>query len=229
MATKTILEFCLSPALGGLELCVKDSFEYFKAKTRCYICVAPQKSLDNAIDDKNKINIKRNKLLPIFPALKLAKFIDEKDIDIVHFHWTRDIAFADMPSGQYDIPAIQGLYDVLYAKGIDSQKDALEVGCMVEVTDINDLDRYITMAEESNATDVVDAFTVLRNGSYSHYWGFDKGLKNLDIADGCCSLGVVDGVDYCHSDYPQEEHGDGNGQESSNSEHGQGNGQGHRH
>ena len=142
---------------------------------------------------------------------------------------TRDIAFADMPSGQYDIPAIQGLYDVLYAKGIDSQKDALEVGCMVEVTDINDLDRYITMAEESNATDVVDAFTVLRNGSYSHYWGFDKGLKNLDIADGCCSLGVVDGVDYCHSDYPQEEHGDGNGQESSNSEHGQGNGQGHRH
>jgi glycosyltransferase involved in cell wall biosynthesis len=92
MATKTILEFCLSPALGGLELCVKDSFEYFKAKTRCYICVAPQKSLDNAIDDKNKINIKRNKLLPIFPALKLAKFIDEKDIDIVHFHWTRDIA-----------------------------------------------------------------------------------------------------------------------------------------
>jgi hypothetical protein len=141
---------------------------------------------------------------------------------------TRDIAFADMPSGQYDIPAIQGLYDMLYAKGVASQKDALEVGCMVEVTDINDLDRYITIAKESNATDVIDAFTVLRSGSYSHYWGFDKGLKNLGIADGCCSLGVIDGVDYCHSDYPQEEHNEENN--SSNS-HGQnnGNGQGHNH
>ena len=141
---------------------------------------------------------------------------------------TRDIAFADMPSGQYDIPAIQGLYDMLYAKGVASQKDALEVGCMVEVTDVNDLDRYITMAKESNATDVIDAFTVLRSGSYSHYWGFDKGLKNLGIADGCCSLGVIDGVDYCHSDYPQEEHG---GENNSSNGRGQNNGnrQGHSH
>ena len=31
-------------------------------------------------------------MLPIIPALKLAKFIDNNDIDIIHFHWTRDIA-----------------------------------------------------------------------------------------------------------------------------------------
>ena len=87
-----ILEICLSPSLGGLELCVKNNFEYFKTKTKCYICVAPEKSLDMMIDSEDKITIKRNKFLPIIPALKLAQFIDLKDIDVVHFHWTRDIA-----------------------------------------------------------------------------------------------------------------------------------------
>ncbi|MEA1955855.1 MAG: glycosyltransferase family 4 protein, partial [Campylobacterota bacterium] len=89
---KNILEFCLSPTLGGLELCAKDNFEYFKTQTNCYICIAPNKLLDKLIDDKLKITLKRNKFFPIIPAIKLAKFIDRKDIDIIHFHWTRDIA-----------------------------------------------------------------------------------------------------------------------------------------
>ena len=87
-----ILEFCLSPALGGLELFVKSSFEEFGLKTECFVCVAPDKLLDNIIVSDNKITLKRNKLLPIIPALTLAKFIDEKGIDVIHFHWTRDIA-----------------------------------------------------------------------------------------------------------------------------------------
>ncbi len=109
---------------------------------------------------------------------------------------------ADMPSGQYDIPAIQSLYDALYAKGQASQRDALEVGCMVEVTDINDLDEKIKLAQESNAPDVEEAFDILRSGSYSHYWAFDAGLKNIGVAEGCCSLGTIDGVNYCHDEYP---------------------------
>jgi hypothetical protein len=113
------------------------------------------------------------------------------------------VSFEDMPSGVYDIPAIQELYDALYAKGITSQQDALEVGCMVEVTDINDLDEYIELAEESNAADVIDAFNILRDGSYSHYWAFDKGLKNMGVTDGCCSLGQ----EYCHPEYPQNSNG----------------------
>jgi len=115
---------------------------------------------------------------------------------------SRDVKFEDMPSGEYDVPAIQSLYDMLYGKGIDSKQDALEVDCMVEVTDVNDLDKYIVMAETSNATDVVDAFNVLRDGSYNHYWAFDKGLKNLNITQGCCSLGTT----YCKPEYPQNEH-----------------------
>ncbi len=48
-------------------------------------------------------------------------------------------------------------------------------------------------------------FTVLRDASYNHYWAFDKGLKDLGVSDGCCSLGTIDGINYCHSEYPKNE------------------------
>jgi len=105
-------------------------------------------------------------------------------------------------SGEYPVEPIQELYNLLYDKGIQSQKDALEVGCMVEVVDIDDLDGYIAQAVDSNASDVLDVFTFLRNGSYAHYWSFDDGLKNMGVTDGCCSLEPALGHDFCHPEYP---------------------------
>ncbi|MBU1668948.1 DUF2202 domain-containing protein [bacterium] len=102
-------------------------------------------------------------------------------------------------SGQFPVVKIQELYDMLYDKGIQSQQDALEVGCLVEVTDIDDLDIHITQATDSNASDVLAVFDFLRDGSYKHYWAFDKGLKSMGITEGCCSLGT----EYCHPEYPQ--------------------------
>jgi hypothetical protein len=87
--SKNILEVCLSPDLGGLELFVVSCYNYFKTKTNCKIVVAPNKKLDDYLEDK--ILIKRNKFFPITPALKLAQVIDENSIDIVHFHWTKDM------------------------------------------------------------------------------------------------------------------------------------------
>ena len=104
------------------------------------------------------------------------------DKTIVEDH---NMSATNMPSGVYDIQKIQDLYDTLYSLGINSQEDALKVGCMVEVTDINDLDEYIQQAKESNATDITAAFEVLRDGSYNHYWAFDKALKNIGIENGC--------------------------------------------
>lgn len=118
----------------------------------------------------------------------------------------RETAIADMVAGAYDIQAIQDLYDALVAKGVQSPRDALEVGCMVEVTDINDLVEDIQKAEDANASDVVMAFEFLRDGSYNHYWAFDKGLKNMGVSDGCCALGT----EYCHPEYPQAQKGNGN-------------------
>jgi len=117
----------------------------------------------------------------------------------------------EMKAGTYDISEIQALYDDLIAQGSTSEIDALKVGCMVEVIDISDLDKYIVLAEESNASDVIETFNFLRKGSYNHYWAFDKGLKNKGVSDGCCSLGTVDGVNYCHPEYPQNEKGNGHG------------------
>ena len=108
-------------------------------------------------------------------------------------------ALSTFTSGKFPVVEIQELYDVLYEKGIQSEKDALEVGCMVEVTDVEDLDRYIIQATEANASDVITIFNYLRDGSYNHYWAFNKGLTNQGIADGCCSLGAA----YCHPEYPQ--------------------------
>lgn len=103
-------------------------------------------------------------------------------------------------SGEYPVVAIQELYDTLYDKGIQSSKDAYEVGCMVEVTDIDDLDKYIVQATDSNASDVLAVFNFLRDGSYNHYWSFDAGLKSIGVSEGCCSLGTT----YCHPEYPQK-------------------------
>jgi hypothetical protein len=134
-----------------------------------------------------------------------------------------NVTFENMPSGVYDISAIQDLYNTLYNMGQASQEMALKVGCMVEVTDINDLDNYILKAVNSNATDVLEAFKVLRDGSYNHYWSFDEGLKSLGVTNGCYYEG-----DNLLSDkstiYPTNEHGS---EEKGNGEgHGKGSGNG---
>ncbi len=90
-------------------------------------------------------------------------------------------------AGVYSISKIQDLYNQLYSKGVRSQRDALEVGCMVEVTDINDLQEHISTAQRAGANDIVDTFESLKRGSYNHYWAFDRGLKQM----GCLVMVAV--------------------------------------
>ncbi len=105
----------------------------------------------------------------------------------------------EMEAGLYDVPEIQKLYDDLMARAT-TEIEALKVGCIIEVVDVNDLTHDIALAQSENATDVVTVFSFLRDGSYNHYWAFDKGLKNKGVSEGCCTLGV----DYCHPEYPQK-------------------------
>ena len=167
---------------------------------------------DSGIDIFQLYNIAQNseqKHVATVQTLVQKYDLSADDIDVVDANITEEnnmssaLTLDSMPSGVYDIPAIQELYDTLYAKGIESQQDALEVGCMVEVTDVNDLDEYIELAQESNASDIEQAFTSLRAGSYNHYWAFDKGLKAIGVEDGCCSLGA----EWCHPEYPENSHG----------------------
>ena len=91
MKNKKILEICLSPNLGGLELFMLSCVSGFSKYSEVITVVAPSKKLDSYLNSNEVIKIKRNKLFPIFPAFKLSKVIDEQEIDLVHFHWTRDI------------------------------------------------------------------------------------------------------------------------------------------
>ena len=100
--------------------------------------------------------------------------------------------------GEFFIPEIQETYNDLYTMGSTSLEDALKVGCIVEVTDINDLDRWLEVVQDK--PDIVNAFENLRKGSYNHYWAFDNALKMLGVEDGCCAAGE----EYCKTpeEYP---------------------------
>ena len=100
----------------------------------------------------------------------------------------------------YDISEIQKLYDDLTSRCSISEIEVLKVGCIIEVVDVN-VD--IIRAENENVTDIVTMFNFLRDGSYNHYWSFDKGLKNKGVADGCYSLDTA----YCYPEYPQNKNG----------------------
>ena len=180
--------------------------------------VQPQKQLENIA---TRSEIKHIQMV--------EDLVQKYDINITNLD-TYEVKYSEaelraLPVGTFGVEPIQALYNTLYDKGIKSGQDALEVGCMVEVTDVNDLIDYIAIAQEINATDIVDTFDKLKAGSYNHYWSFDKGLKNMGITEGCCSLGTIDGVDYCQPDYPQNEessnengHSEENSSESSNEE-----------
>jgi hypothetical protein len=94
-----------------------------------------------------------------------------------------------LPEGHFGVDKIQTLYDKLYAKGMLSRVGALQVGCEVEVTDVDDLNHYIEIAGKVNAQDLVSVFERLRAGSYNHYWAFDKALKAENLESGCASAG----------------------------------------
>ena len=91
MKNKNILELCLAHGLGGLEMYLASCYEEFSKRTMCKVVVNPGSKLDNYLDVNDKLYIKRSKLFPFIPAWKLAKYIDKYEIDIIHFHWTRDM------------------------------------------------------------------------------------------------------------------------------------------
>ncbi len=121
---------------------------------------------------------------------RIATNSETRHIDAVNRLAQRyGVTTSSQRAGVYSVSKIQDLYNQLYSKGVRSQRDALEVGCMVEVTDINDLQEHISTAQRAGANDIVDTFESLKRGSYNHYWAFDRGLKQMGVSDGCCSLG----------------------------------------
>ena len=80
---KKVLEVCLSPDLGGLELYMKNITKYLNCTA-----VINQKSKLKAIFENEKTHYLEISRYSVF---KLAQIIDKEKIDTVHLHWTKDI------------------------------------------------------------------------------------------------------------------------------------------
>jgi hypothetical protein len=177
---------------------LKDTLSYMQNEERlAYDVYTELYKLHPSVNQLNNIAVNSESTHIQTVELLILKYINSVE-EFSNIDLGTDLSLTT--AGTYNISAIKDLYDLLMAKGSASKQDALEVGCMVEATDISDLDRDIVLAQTSNATDVVAAFEYLRSGSYTHYWAFDKGLKNMGVTEGCCVLGTT----FCHPEYPQK-------------------------
>ncbi len=88
---KKILEVCFSPDLGGLELYMSNCTNELAKNFNVICAVAIKSKLKEFIKDVKKFEIKRKSSFSLLSSLKLAKIIDKENVDIIHFHWTKDI------------------------------------------------------------------------------------------------------------------------------------------
>lgn len=91
MINKKILEVCLSPDLGGLELYMSRCTNELSKSFDVSCVVASKSKLKDFIQDVQKFEINRKSSFSVSASLKLAKIIDKQNIDIVHLHWTKDL------------------------------------------------------------------------------------------------------------------------------------------
>lgn len=96
---KNLLELCLSPDLGGLELYMVRSAKALDDDFNVISVINPAGKLEQYFEDTSyryeKI-LKTGTLLMFRAARQLAALMDREAIDIVHLHWTRDIPVAVM-------------------------------------------------------------------------------------------------------------------------------------
>lgn len=96
---KKILELCLSPDLGGLELYMMRASRYLSDHGECISVINEQGKLKSYYENSvyRYFTLKRrNVLLSWLSARSLARIIDDEAVDIVHLHWTKDLPVAIM-------------------------------------------------------------------------------------------------------------------------------------
>ncbi|WP_300668863.1 glycosyltransferase family 4 protein [Desulfoluna sp.] len=92
-----ILQLCLSPALGGLELYVKRLASFLNENGGVTCVLNENGRLRDAFSEENLNFIEMEKpsiIYLISAAKKIARIIDENGIDVIHIHWTKDIPVA---------------------------------------------------------------------------------------------------------------------------------------
>lgn len=94
---KKICELCLSPDLGGLELYMMRASRYLGEEC---ISVINEKGKLKSYYEESPYRFatlkRRNVLLSWLNARKLARIIDDEEIDLLHLHWTKDLPLSIM-------------------------------------------------------------------------------------------------------------------------------------
>lgn len=98
-ARARVLELCLSPAKGGLELYVLRVVQWFaRAAVPAVAVVAPGGELESRLRELGLPHRLLRVAFPWFPVLaarRLARWIDADAVDVVHLHWSaRELTLA---------------------------------------------------------------------------------------------------------------------------------------
>lgn len=93
-----VLELCLSPGLGGLELYVFRCAQALEQQHRVTGVLNTAGKLTAHFSEHTQIRTHKlnpsSKLLPLLNARSLAHIIDDEQIDVIHMHWGNDLALA---------------------------------------------------------------------------------------------------------------------------------------
>ena len=111
-----------------------------------------------------------------------SEVMHENSIANVMKHYGLSLPVRGDEVGVFTNTKLQNLYNQLIEKGKHSLTDALEVGIMVEVTDVDDLDEFLQTA---TSPDVIALFKFLRSGSYNHYNGFNRTFQAVTGKSAC--------------------------------------------
>lgn len=92
-----ILELCLSPDLGGLELYMLRCCRALSEQEPVLAITSSGSRLEGYLQREDlpvRTLVRRNRALPLIAARRLARIIDNELIDIIHIHWGKDLPLA---------------------------------------------------------------------------------------------------------------------------------------
>ena len=93
-----IMELCLSPGVGGLELyAVRTAEQLGTSNMPCLAVVRRDTMTAKRMAELGikVLSLKRYLVfIPVLAALKLARIIDHEEVDVIHMHWGKDLNLA---------------------------------------------------------------------------------------------------------------------------------------
>jgi len=117
--------------------------------------------------------------IPVFQNIAAS---EQKHMDEIKMLLDRyDLADPALAPGEFTDPDLQTLYDQLVAQGSISVTDAMNVGVLIEQTDIADLQERLALTDNA---DLQLVFNNLMSGSYNHLAAFSGEQGNNGQANG---------------------------------------------